>query len=73
MLARLLDEAEDREVLDIGIWALGEIGGEEARKLLNSIVAHAEEQDDEEILNAAQDALDAASLPGEFLLFDFEP
>jgi HEAT repeat protein len=73
MLARLLDEAEDREVLDIGIWALGEIGGEEARKLLNSIVAHAEEQDDEEILYAAQDALDAASLPGEFLLFDFEP
>ncbi len=73
LLARLIEETDDREVLEIAIWALGEIGGEEARKLLNSIAVHAEQQDDEAILYAAQDALDAASLPGEFFLFDFEP
>ncbi len=72
-LIRLIEETDDTEVLEIAIWALGEIGGEEARRTLNAIIARAEADNDEEILAAAQDAYDAASLPGDFLLFDFEP
>ncbi len=72
-LARLIEETEDTEILEIAIWALGEIGGDQARRILQAIMARAEAEDDEEIMEAAQDALDAASLPGEFLLFDFEP
>ena len=72
-LARLIEETEDTEILEIAIWALGEIGGDEARKLLTSIIAQAEADSDEEIMEAAEEALNAASLPGEFLLFDFEP
>lgn len=73
-LARMVEETDDREVLEIAIWALGEIGSNEARKTLHSIAAEAEDLGDEELLYAAQDALDSASLPGgELLLFDFEP
>jgi len=72
-LIRLIEETDDTEILEIAIWALGEIGGEEARRALNAIITRAEADDDEEILAAAQDAYDAASMPGDFLLFDFEP
>ena len=72
-LSRLIEETEDTEVLEIIIWALGEIGGEAARKLLTRIVQQAEAAGDDEILEAAEEALDAASLPGDLMLFDFEP
>jgi HEAT repeat protein len=72
-IVRLIEETEDSEILEVAIWALGEIGGDEARRVLTNIITRAEAEDDEEILEAAQDALDAASLPGDFLLFDFEP
>ncbi len=72
-ITRLIDETEDAEVLDIAIWALGEIGGERARKILSDLVARAEAQDDDELYEAAREALDMASLPGgDFLLFDFD-
>lgn len=73
-LARVIEETEDTEILEIAIWALGEIGGEAARKLVKQIITRAEAEEDEEILAAAEDAMDAASLPGDdLLLFDFEP
>ncbi len=72
-LRRILEETEDTEVLEIVIWSLGEIGGEGARKILNRVIERAEAEGDDEILEAAEDALDAASLPGDLLLFDFEP
>lgn len=73
-LTRLLEETEDTEVLEIAIWALGEIGGEAVRKVLQQIIERAEAEDDAEILAAAEDALDMANLPGDDLwLFDFEP
>ncbi len=71
-LVRLTQKTEDTEILEISIWSLGEIGGEEARRALNRIAARAEANNDEEILTAAQDALDSASLPGDFMLFDFD-
>ena len=72
-LLRVIDETDDVEILEIAIWALGEIGGERARKALTEIMDHAEAQDDQLIYEAAQEAFDAASLPGDFMLFDFEP
>ena len=72
-LLRVIDETDDVEILEIAIWALGEIGGERARKALTEIMTHAETQDDQLIYEAAQEAFDAASLPGDFMLFDFEP
>ncbi|MBN2471790.1 MAG: HEAT repeat domain-containing protein [Anaerolineae bacterium] len=72
-LRRMLEETDDTEILEIVIWALGEIGGEAARKILNKVIERAEAEGDEEILEAAEDALDAASLPGDLMLFDFEP
>ena len=73
-LLRVIDETDDAEILEVSIWALGEIGGDRARKALTEIMAHAEAQGAEQIYEAAREALDAASLPGEdLLLFDFEP
>lgn len=72
-LRRILEETDDTEILEIVIWALGEIGGEGARKILSRVIERAEAEGDDEILEAAEDALDAASLPGNLLLFDFEP
>lgn len=72
-LLRVIDESDDTEILEVAIWALGEIGGDRARKALTEIMARAEAQDDEQIYDAAREALDAASLPGDFMLFDFEP
>jgi HEAT repeat protein len=72
-LLRVIDETDDVEILEISIWALGEIGGDRARKALTEIVAHAEAQGDEQVYDAAREALDAASLPGDLMLFDFEP
>jgi HEAT repeat protein len=72
-LMRLIEQSEDIEVIEIAIWALGEIGGDRARKYLTELLTRAEAQSDDVIYEAAQEALDAASLPGDFLLFDFEP
>jgi len=70
---RLIEETEDSEILEIAIWALGEIGSEAARQTLTNIITWAEAENEEELLEAAQEAYDSASLPGDFLLFDFEP
>lgn len=73
-LGQVIEDTDDPEVLAICVWALGEIGGEAARKILNNVIRLAEKNDDEVILAAAEDALDAASLPGDDLWFmDFEP
>jgi len=72
-LKRLIAESDDPEILEVAIWALGEIGGDQARRILTQVAARAEQQGDEEISAAARDALDAANMAGEFLLFDFEP
>ncbi|GAB4574065.1 MAG: HEAT repeat domain-containing protein [Anaerolineae bacterium] len=73
-LIRLIDQTDDTEVLEMAIWALGEIGGDRARDVLMRIIEQAEADGDEEILAAAEEALDAASLAGgDLLMFDFEP
>jgi len=71
-LARLLDDP-DTEVQSIAVWALGQIGGDRARKLLTGIA----KGDDEALAEAATEALEemywmhdsARDLP----LFVFDP
>lgn len=57
-LARLLIE-DDREIQEIAIWALGEIGGMEARRVLENMLRVVEESDDvdEELVESIEDAL----------------
>jgi HEAT repeat protein len=71
-LAELAYE-DDREVQEMAIWALGEIGGKSARNVLNQLAALAAEADDDDLSEAIQEAQSAASLAGEELLplFDY--
>lgn len=72
-LGEIIRDSDDIEIIEIAIWALGEIGGEQARKILHRAISWAEAQGNSEIVEAAEEALDAASLPGDFLMFDMEP
>lgn len=60
----------DREIRENVIWALGEIGGNSARHLLEEAHERAELEDDEEMSEAIQEALETSSLVGEDILFD---
>lgn len=62
-IAAMLVDA-DRQIIEIAIWSLGEIGGAEAQRLLNSMVEYAEERDDPELLEMLEDAIASASLAG---------
>ena len=64
---------DDREVQEMAIWALGEIGGKSARNILSQLAALAAEADDDELVDAIAEAQSAATLAGEDLLplFDF--
>ena len=69
-LPRLSEMAydDDREVQEMAIWSMGEIGGQAASALLNQLAVLAEENGDEELSTAISEALSAASLVGEDLL-----
>jgi hypothetical protein len=60
-LAQLLEQDSDREVLEAVIWALGQIGGAEARRLLEACLA----TDDEVLQAAASAALEEMELSGD--------
>jgi HEAT repeat protein len=65
-------EYDDREVQEMAVWALGEVGGDEACDLLE---AAAENAPDDGFAEAVEEALEAARLAGEdirFDLFNFE-
>lgn len=72
-LARLLIE-EDREIQETAIWALGEIGGREAVRVLSAMMEIAEEQGDDALLDAIDEAIENASfeIGGLFSLDDLE-
>ena len=60
----LLLNDNDREVKETAIWALGEIGGDDAQQALAEL---SESTDDDELLDAIEDALNMALLnSGEF-------
>jgi hypothetical protein len=68
LLARLV-EGNDREIKEVAIWSLGEIGGKKAMKILNRLADQAEVEDDDEMLAVIEDAMGNASLVDGELFF----
>ena len=69
VIGTLLDD-EDREVLEMAVWALGEIGGGEARHLLENALERADQAEDDFLSEAIDEALASTSLVGESLFND---
>lgn len=68
-LVQLIDEDPDLQVQEMAIWALGRIGGREAREALEICV----ESQNEALAQAAEEALDEINLFSDSLaLFDFD-
>jgi len=68
LLARLTED-NDREIKEVAIWSLGEIGGKKAMRVLGRLADEAEEADDEALMAVIDDALGNASLVDGELLF----
>lgn len=62
-LAQLLTE-DDEEIKEVVVWSLGEIGGRESLRVLNAMLEIAEEAEDEDMIEAIEDAIGSASLVG---------
>lgn len=63
--------SDDREVQETAIWSLGEIGGSEALRILNALAEVADENEDEELQEAIEEALGNANLASFELDDDF--
>jgi HEAT repeat protein len=63
----------DREIQDMAIWSLGEIGGREALRILNAMAQDAEQNGDRDLREAIDDAIATANLAsGSLTLLDFD-
>lgn len=62
-LIRLVQD-DDREIQETAIWALGEIGGHQAIQVLSELAEEAEENEDDALLEAIEDAIGSASMVG---------
>ncbi|MBN1202395.1 MAG: HEAT repeat domain-containing protein [Anaerolineae bacterium] len=64
---------DDRQIQEVAIWSLGEIGGSAARGALTELAALAEEVNDNELLDAIAEAQANATLADDDMLplFDF--
>jgi hypothetical protein len=74
LLGRLALEP-DRETQEVAIWSLGEIGGNEAMRILSALAERAEDSDDDELIEAIDDAISIASMVGgeiDLDMFDFD-
>lgn len=73
---RLIELAyeDDYEIRLMSVWAMGEIGSKEAREALAGIMELADQNEDDELAEAAEEALGMASLVGEhfFPMFNLE-
>jgi HEAT repeat protein len=67
-LAVILDEDPDVEVQEMAVWALGRIGGDMAREVLELCL----ESDNEALATAAEDALDELNMFSDMMLYDFD-
>ncbi len=65
-LADLMQEG-DREIMQMAVWALGEIGGTEAQRLLEDMIEQADEAGDDDLVEALEEALSSANLVGDDL------
>ncbi|MDX2075073.1 MAG: HEAT repeat domain-containing protein [bacterium] len=61
-LGKLARGEHDREIMLMAIWSLGEIGGELPTKILQRLSDKAEESDDEDLIDAIDEAIAIASL-----------
>jgi hypothetical protein len=53
---------DDREIQLVAIWSLGEIGGKESMRVLEFLLGKAEEDEDDDLEEAVEDAIGNASL-----------
>jgi len=63
---------DEREIKEVAIWSLGEIGGSQAVRLLTALAEDAEEAEDEDLKEAIEDAIGYASMVGADIDVDFE-
>jgi hypothetical protein len=71
-LSRLAN-GHDREIKEVAIWSLGEIGGREALRVLSALADDAQDTDDSELIDLIDEAIGAASLIGGDLPLPFDP
>lgn len=65
-------EDGERDEQEVAIWSLGEIGGKEAVRTLESLMAGAEDAEDADLIEKIDDAIGNASLmDGNFMMVDF--
>ncbi len=57
----------DREIKEVAIWSLGEIGTRESTRILERLATEAKRLKDDELLEAIEDAIGTASLGGNSL------
>lgn len=62
---------DDDEIQDMAVWSLGEIGGRESLRILRAVLEVAEENEDDDLVNAVEDAIGNASLAGGDMFADF--
>ncbi len=62
---------DDREIKEVAIWSLGEIGGREALRILTALAEDAGDLNDDDLVEAIEDAISIATLAGDSLDFDF--
>ncbi|GIL12490.1 MAG: PBS lyase [Chloroflexota bacterium] len=60
----------DRETQEVAIWSLGEIGGRDALRILSALADDAQKAEDDELIEAVDEAISSASLVGEDLVLD---
>jgi HEAT repeat protein len=61
---------DEREIQEVAVWSLGEIGGREALRILSTLAEDTDEVEDENFLESIEDAIGNASLVGDELSFD---
>lgn len=66
ILGRMIVE-EDREIVNVAVWSLGEIGSKEAMRLLNLLSEKAEEDDDDDLVELVEDAIGEATMMSDIL------
>lgn len=64
--------ADEREIKQVAIWSLGEIGGTQSMRLLTALAEDAEEAEDEDLHEAIEDAIGYAGMVGADIDVDFD-
>jgi len=60
---------DDTEIRDVAVWSLGEIGGREAKRVLQLLSEEARASEDDDLLNAIEDAIASANLGSDLSLY----